>query len=149
MIMKTLEQPRLTGPGLCRANPSSRASSRFIGIDAGGETLKLAALLSDEAGLRIGRCEILEHGRKPGPMLLDALRRWDWAGTSGAAVGGRFAGQIRLPRIPAKQAQLRGARFLLGDRPVTIVNIGSHGFSVLEARAHGPARFRENNRCSQ
>ena len=130
-------------------NPAGRGSSRFIGIDAGAETIKLVELLRDEDGLRIGRREILEHGKRPGPVLLDALRRWDWQEAGGAAVSGRFSGHIRLPRIPTKQALLRGSRYFVGDEPVTVVNIGSHGFSVLEQRANGLAMFRENSRCSQ
>ena len=39
--------------------------------------------------------------------------------------------------------------FLRGNEPTTIVNIGSHGFSVLELRANGLSVFRENSRCSQ
>ncbi len=73
----------------------------------------------------------------------------DWQTVSNAAVTGRFSPQIHLPRIPAKQAQLRGCRFLFGDGPITVINIGSHGFSVLEVRANGITVFRENNRCSQ
>jgi predicted CoA-substrate-specific enzyme activase len=125
------------------------APSRFIGIDAGAETVKLVELVRDEDGLRVGRREIFEHGKKPGPALLDALQRWNWDLASGAAVSGRFASQVKLPRIPTKQAQLRGYRFLFGDEPATVVNIGSHGFSVLELRANGLTVFRENSRCSQ
>ena len=123
--------------------------SRFIGIDVGAETLKVVELLHSESGWRIGRREIIEHGKKPAPALLDVLNRMDWQTASKAAVTGRFAPQITLPRIPTKQAQLRGCRLLFGDSPVTVINIGSHGFSVLEVRANGITMFRENNRCSQ
>ena len=148
-VMKTLNHPGLTFSEHCTANLADRNSCRFIGIDAGAETLKLVELLRDEDGLRIGRREILEHGQQPGPVLLDALRRWDWQEADGAAASGRFAGQVRLPRIPTKQALLRGCRHFFGDEPVTLVNIGSHGFSVLEQRAGGLTMFRENSRCSQ
>jgi predicted CoA-substrate-specific enzyme activase len=125
------------------------ACSRYLGIDAGAETLKLVELLREEGGLRIGRREILEHGKKPGPVLLEALRSWNWSQVNRASVTGRFAAQVNLPGIPTKQAQLRGYQFLFGNEPATIVNIGSHGFSVLEVRAGGQTVFRENSRCSQ
>ncbi len=147
--MKTLEPSGFAGSRLCPADPVNRPPSRFIGIDAGAESIKLVELLRDEAGLRIGRREILEHGSRPGPVLLAALRRWQWSDADGAATSGRFAAQIRLPPVPTKQALLRGSRFFLGDGPVTVINIGSHGFSVLEVRANGLTRFRENSRCSQ
>ena len=123
--------------------------SRIIGIDAGTETLKLVELLRHEDGWRVGRREVIEHGKKPAPALLDALSRIDWQTASKAAVTGRFSPQIHLPKIPIKQAQLRGCRFLFGDCPITVINIGSHGFSVLEVRADGTSVFRENSRCSQ
>jgi activator of 2-hydroxyglutaryl-CoA dehydratase len=120
-----------------------------VGIDAGAETLKVVELLRDEAGLHLGSREHFEHAKKPGAVLQEMLRRWNWREVNGACVTGRFAGQINLSPIPAKQAQLRGCQFLFGHEPATIVNIGSHGFSVLEVRASGQTVFRENSRCSQ
>ena len=148
--MNTNLFPVASRPG-ARGSESSAASAsaRFIGIDAGAETIKLVELRRAGDGLRVSRHEILEHGKNPGPALLEALRRWDWGTADGAAVSGRFAGQTGLPRVPTKQALLRGYRFSFGDEPATIVNIGSHGFSVLELRASGQTVFRENSRCSQ
>jgi predicted CoA-substrate-specific enzyme activase len=125
------------------------APSRFVGIDVGAETVKLVELLRDGNGLRIERIEILEHGKTPGPVLREMLCHWDWPDVAGAAASGRFSSQINLPRVPTKQAQLRGYRFLFGDEPATIINIGSHGFTVLEVRGNGLTVFRENSRCSQ
>ena len=125
------------------------AASRFVGIDAGAETVKLVELMGDCDGLRIERIEILQHGQIPGPVLRETLCHWDWSDVAGAAVSGHFSSQINLRRIPAKQAQLRGYHYLFGDEPATIVNIGSHGFTVLEVRANGLTVFRENSRCSQ
>jgi predicted CoA-substrate-specific enzyme activase len=127
----------------------SQGAARFIGIDAGADTIKLLELIRDGAGFQISRRRTLEHGKTPGVVLLKALREWQWDGASAAAVTGRFASQVRLPRIPSKQAQVRGYKFLFGDRAATIVNIGSHGFSVLELRENGITIFRENSRCSQ
>jgi predicted CoA-substrate-specific enzyme activase len=122
---------------------------RFLGFDVGTETVKLVEVHREDGKLRVRQFEIFEHGKKPGPQLLELLPRWNWPGVSGAAVTGRFSTQINLPRVPAKQALLRGYRHLFGNEPATIVNIGSHGFSVLELRANGLTVFRENSRCSQ
>jgi activator of 2-hydroxyglutaryl-CoA dehydratase/predicted nucleotide-binding protein (sugar kinase/HSP70/actin superfamily) len=131
------------------ASSSESVGTRFIGIDAGAETIKLIEVQRNEDGLRVSRREIVEHGQQPGPALVAALLCWDWDAADGAAVSGRFAGQIKLSRVPTKQALLRGYLFSFGDEPATIVNIGSHGFSVLELRASGQTVFRENSRCSQ
>ena len=111
--------------------------------------MKLVELLRDADGLRIERTEILEHGKNPGRVVPETLEAWDWPDVAGAAVSGRFSPQINLRRIPAKQAQWRGYQFLFGNMPATIVNIGSHGFTVLEVRDSGATVFRENSRCSQ
>ena len=147
--MNTLAQRNGRETGNRTADLSPTPCARFIGIDAGAETIKLVELLRDENGVRFGRREIIEHGKKPGPALLEALRRWDWGCAAGAAISGRFASQVRLPGLPAKQAQLRGLQYHFGLQPATVINIGSHGFSVLEVRDKGVTMFRENSRCSQ
>jgi len=122
---------------------------RFVGIDVGAETIKVAEVLREGDRWALGRRELLEHGKQPGPRLVELLRGWDWPGVRRAAVSGRLSQQVRLPRVPAQHAQARGFRFLLGHRPATLVSIGSQGFSVLELRANGTEVFRENSRCSQ
>ena len=127
----------------------SNNGSRFLGVDAGAETLKLVELRQADGRLSVVRRELVEHGKNPGQRLREILGNWDWPTLKGATVTGRFLSQINLPGIPAKQALLRGYRHLYGDEPATLVNIGSHGFSVLELRANGLTVFRENSRCSQ
>ena len=53
-------------------------AERFVGIDAGAETLKLAEIVADEDGFRLLRREMLEHSKRPGPALVEALASWDW-----------------------------------------------------------------------
>ncbi len=122
---------------------------RYVGIDIGAETIKLVELLLRPDGLKVVRREVIRHGKHPAPGLVEALRRWDWERIDGAAVTGGFAAQFNLTRIPTKQSQLRGYRFFFAGAPGTIVDIGSHGFSVLELRPSGLAVFRQNSRCSQ
>jgi activator of 2-hydroxyglutaryl-CoA dehydratase/predicted nucleotide-binding protein (sugar kinase/HSP70/actin superfamily) len=126
-----------------------RQALRYIGIDAGAENIKVVEVSRTAEILEVTRREVIEHGKKPGVALVELLGRWDWSSAAGAAITGRFAKQVRLPRIPGKQAQIRGFRFLGGEGPATVVNIGSHGFSVLEMRSSELAVFRENSRCSQ
>jgi predicted CoA-substrate-specific enzyme activase len=128
---------------------TENAELRFIGIDAGAETLKLVEVFHGSNGFRVGRQEVIEHGKKPAPVLQEALHRLDWQSAAGAAVTGRFSPQINLPRVPTKQSQLRGCRYRFGEIPLTVINIGSHAFSVLELRDGDINVFRENSRCSQ
>ncbi|MBW2509330.1 MAG: CoA activase [Deltaproteobacteria bacterium] len=122
---------------------------RYIGIDVGAETIKLVELIGERGALRWTRREIVDHHKNPGDELVSLLSGWDWEQIDGAAVTGRLGRLVALMRVPAKQAQAAGERFLLGDTPATVVAIGSHGFSVLELRAAGVEIFRENSRCAQ
>ncbi len=125
-------------------------ASRFIGLDIGAETIKAVELSPEKNGeLRWGRRAVVEHHKNPASTLQKVLKDWDWSSVQGAAVSGRFASQVDLPHIPVKQAQISGFRWLFPDQTATIVSMGSHGFSVLEAREGGVDVFRENSRCSQ
>ncbi|MBI2889353.1 MAG: CoA activase [Nitrospirae bacterium] len=122
---------------------------RYLGIDIGAEAVKLAELVRSGDRLVWSRRHLVEHHKKPWPLLGDILRQWEWEGLDGVAVTGRLSRQIALPRVPTQQAQAAGCRHLRPEAPATLVSIGSHGFSVLELRASGTDVFRENSRCSQ
>jgi activator of 2-hydroxyglutaryl-CoA dehydratase/predicted nucleotide-binding protein (sugar kinase/HSP70/actin superfamily) len=124
-------------------------SGRFLGIDIGAETIKVVELERQDGVLRWTRRRLLEHGKQPGPVLQQMLRELDWDSVEAAAVSGRLSRQVRLPRVPTKQAQAKACQYLLNGEPTTVVSIGSHGFSVLELRASRRDVFRENSRCSQ
>ena len=120
-----------------------------MGLDVGAETLKVVELVREKGALRVRHLEIVEHGKQPGACLLDLLESRSWSEVASATATGRFSSQINLTNVPTKQALLRGYRFMFGNEPATIVNIGSHGFCILELRANGLTVFRENGRCSQ
>jgi activator of 2-hydroxyglutaryl-CoA dehydratase/predicted nucleotide-binding protein (sugar kinase/HSP70/actin superfamily) len=122
---------------------------RFLGLDLGAETLKIAELTRAGGKLCWTRRLLVEHEKEPGPRLQGLLSGLEWEGARGAAATGRFGRLVRLPLVPVKEAQAVGHRFLHGDGPATVVSIGSHGFSVLELRDSGVEVFRENSRCSQ
>ena len=123
--------------------------ARFVGIDAGAETIKVVELVCERGRLRWTRRAIGEHHQDPAACLQALLRDWNWTEIDGATASGRLGRRLDLPHVPTKQAQIGGAGFLLGDEPVTVVSIGSHGFSILERRGNGLEIFRENSRCSQ
>jgi predicted CoA-substrate-specific enzyme activase len=123
--------------------------ARYIGIDVGAESIKVVELGGEGGTLRWTRRQVVEHHKDPGNALLGLLGGWDWDRVDGAAVSGRLGRQVSLLRVPAKQAQAAGLRFLFGTAPATVVSIGSHGFSVLELREVGVEVFRENSRCAQ
>ncbi len=148
-FMSNTQPPHAGSAEVALPSGERRIGSRFLGIDLGAETVKLVELLGASDGWCVGRRQILEHRKQPGPVLVEALRDWDWPTLNGSAVTGRFASQLNLSRLPVKQAALRGYRFCLGEQPGTVVNIGSHGFWVLELRENGLTVFRENSRCSQ
>jgi predicted CoA-substrate-specific enzyme activase len=123
--------------------------SRFVGIDVGAEAIKVVEITTDDGAPRWTRRQVADHDKEPAAALLALLADWDWPGIDGAAVTGRFSRLVRLDRVPTKQAQSLGFRFIGDDQPATLVSIGGHGFSVLELRESGLEVFRENSRCSQ
>ena len=128
---------------------SASRSHRFIGIDIGAETLKVAELVRDNGSPSWVRRRLVEHGKDPGTLLVPILKEWDWDSVAGAAVTGRLSRKVQLPRIPARQALAHGFRYFFPDRRGTVVSLGSHGFAVLELRDNGHEVLRENSRCAQ
>ncbi|MBI3184327.1 MAG: CoA activase [Myxococcales bacterium] len=124
-------------------------AERFIGIDIGAETVKVAEVTREGESLRWTRRAIAEHHQEPRWALTLLLQDFDWGGLKGAASTGRLSRLLGLPRVPPKQALSSGLKQRFGDEPATVVSIGAHGFSVLEVRQNGTDVFRENSRCSQ
>jgi predicted CoA-substrate-specific enzyme activase len=124
---------------------------RFVGVDAGAETVKVVELVDRPDGLAWTRRARLEHQKAPGPAVRELLLGWGLDGVAGAIATGRLGRQLALGRVPAKQARIAGHRFLHGERPAVVVDVGAHGFSVLElGEGDGAAAgYRENPRCSQ
>lgn len=124
-------------------------SERYMGIDVGAESVKVAEVVRVGGGLRWAGRWAAEHGKAPEAAVRELLAAVGWAGVRGAAATGRCAQQLRLARVPTQQAQAAGFRFVRPERAGTVVSIGGHGFSVLELRPSGTEVFRENSRCSQ
>ncbi len=122
---------------------------RFLGVDAGAETVKVVELVARPGELVWLRRARLEHHKAPGAAVRELLRQWGWDDVGGAFASGRLGRQLALSRVPAKQARIAGVRFLHGPGPAVIVDIGAHGFSVVELGGGEDADYRENPRCSQ
>ncbi|MBN2340893.1 MAG: CoA activase [Deltaproteobacteria bacterium] len=123
---------------------------RTLGIDIGAETIKVVELTRQENQTPTWtRRSVVQHHKEPVATLEKILADYDWSTLYNAAVTGRLSRTVNLSRIPIKQSQIKGFEFLFGDKPATIVSIGSHGFSVLELRDTNIEMFRENSRCSQ
>jgi predicted CoA-substrate-specific enzyme activase len=121
----------------------------YVGIDVGAETVKIVELTRQDGRLLWTGRWLAEHCKQPAKALRALLSEVRWEEVAGAAATGRFSRQLTLDRVPTKQAQAAGFRFLGKANSATIVSIGSHGFSVLELRPSGAEIFRENSRCSQ
>ncbi|MFH2005395.1 MAG: acyl-CoA dehydratase activase-related protein [bacterium] len=130
---------------------AQREADQYLGIDAGAESLKLVLCQRNEQGtLDVVRRELREHHKEPIRTLEAMLQPLDWQRIAGASSTGRLSRLLTLQRIPVKQAQIAGVRHCHPAlSTVTVVSIGSHGFSVLEIRDGDVQIFRENSRCSQ
>jgi activator of 2-hydroxyglutaryl-CoA dehydratase/predicted nucleotide-binding protein (sugar kinase/HSP70/actin superfamily) len=121
----------------------------YVGFDVGVEAIKAVEVVRAGAAVRVLRHACVEHDKDPGRALRSLLAQYPGRAATGAASTGRLARLLTLPHIPAKQAQSKAFRALIGDQPATLVCIGSRGFSVLELRGNGLEVFRQNGRCSQ
>ena len=90
--------------------------TRTIGIDIGAETIKIAEIVAEGDELNVTRRAIREHRKEPASVLVEMLGELDWDSLDGAAVTGRMSRQVRLPRIPVKQAQMSGFELLVADQ---------------------------------
>ena len=122
---------------------------RYLGIDMGAEAVKVSELLGASGDWQPGRRILREHHKDPAGCLRAILESLDWDTVQGATVTGRLGRQVGLARVPLRQALGTGVRLAHGDRPITVVSIGSRGFSVLELQEGGREGFRENGRCAQ
>lgn len=122
---------------------------RYLGIDLGAENIKIAEIIEENGALRLGRNIMAAHHKEPKQTLGNMLQTFDYDSVTGCAICGRLSRSAKMMKVPEKQARAEGFRFLIDDQEVSVVSIGSHGFSVLELRKDGSEILRENTRCSQ
>ena len=65
---------------------------RFLGVDAGAETVKVVELVDRPGGLVWHRRARLEHHKAPGPAVREVIREWGWDGVDGAVASAAVAG---------------------------------------------------------
>ena len=123
---------------------------RYLGLDIGAECVKLAELVRTNGRLSLARTWISEHHKDPGRTLLRLCEEAGWEGLWGAAATGRLAPAVKLQRLPTKVAVAEGVALRMPALGTcAVVSIGAHGFAVVELRANGVRRIKENSRCSQ
>ena len=99
---------------------------RYIGIDVGAETIKLAEVGGYDDGLRLVRHAIVPHGKEPGARLLEVLQTWDWRTVSSVAATGR------LGELPPVEPDLRPD--LPGGDPAFDVVVRGYRMDEVDAR---------------
>ena len=142
-------QPVLGRPDACALSDTPRPHASFPG---GGRRRR------DGEGGRAGRpswrprmAQARPAGapQGAGPRRPRAHPGVGMGGVGGAVATGRLSRQLALDRIPGKQARIARPSVLRAGRAV-IVDIGAHGFSVLELGDGDHAAYREEkSRCSQ
>ncbi len=121
-----------------------------LGIDMGAETLKVALVEQREGGPHFLELEFELHRKEPVAALRRLLLRKGWDRIESVAMTGRLRACVAAYPVPAKAALRIGLETLRPELDAaTILDIGAHGFSVLELPGHGQDFFRQNSRCSQ
>jgi predicted CoA-substrate-specific enzyme activase len=123
---------------------------RYLGIDLGAETIKFILLERENGRLVITSDYILAHDKNPIHAFKKGISKFDWESLTSVVTTGRISRVLNVERVPTKAALAKGVSYKYSEiKPITVVSIGSHGFSVLELRMGNQQIFRENSRCSQ
>ena len=122
----------------------------LVGLDIGAETVKAVALRRGPGGRLSCAAKILiEHRKNPEAALRRILERLPTDARTLALATGRLSRAFRFARAPLRHAAAVRAGRLFPNRELTLISIGSRGFSVLELHSDGMEVYRENSRCSQ
>ena len=123
---------------------------RYLGIDLGAETIKFILLERRKGQLVITYEFIVAHDKNPLHAFKKGISKLDWESLTSVVTTGRISRVLNVERVPTKAALAKGVSYKYPEiKPITVVSIGSHGFSVLELRSGNQQIFRENSRCSQ
>ena len=121
---------------------------KYLGIDIGAETIKLAVFEKDGSSMKWTSSTVLPHEGDVERILQETLG--EKPGFAGVGVTGRGAGRLRLMQIPLPRALEAGVRFVHPELTrFTVLDAGAHGYCVLEVHDENTRIFRENTRCSQ
>lgn len=124
--------------------------SYYVGVDIGAEMVKAVSVQAHGGHLAITQRQSLAHHKDPHAALRTLLARLNAQSAAGIAATGRLQRVLRVDAVPTKAAMRRGVRLLHPELDaVTVISVGAHGFSVLEAGAHGEEWYQQNSRCSQ
>ncbi|MBU1219387.1 CoA activase [Myxococcota bacterium] len=125
-------------------------NNKYIGLDIGSESVKIVILEKNDYQINCTSRTVLEHNKNIAETLKIFFSTLDWDSINAVCATGRMAGILQCPSIPIPRALSAGFTYYNPDvENATIVNIGAHGFSVLEMRGSENQIYRENGRCSQ
>lgn len=121
-----------------------------LGIDVGTESAKVALVEVVNQRWRLLASWHRSHGKHPVAAIRGLLADVNLRELTCVAATGRLHAVVEASALPAKAALKKGVAALHGEvAAATVLNIGAHGFSVLEIHANGQDYFRQNTRCSQ
>jgi len=121
-----------------------------LGIDVGTESVKMALVELVYQRWRLVATWHRSHGKQPAAVIRRLLSEVNLRELTCVAATGRLHAVVDAASLPAKAALKQGFAAIHPDvEAATILNIGAHGYSVLELHASGQDFFRQNTRCSQ
>ncbi len=123
---------------------------RWLGLDVGSESIKFVILEEHGGNIKWTHSLVVDHKKVPIDTLREILSSYSADDFAGGAVTGRVAEILNLPKIPEPRAMVEGFLFFHPDAlPASLVDIGAHGFAVIEIRDRDRIIRRENSKCSQ
>ncbi|MBN2724042.1 MAG: CoA activase [Deltaproteobacteria bacterium] len=124
--------------------------NKYLGIDIGAETIKTAIIINDGMEVYCTSRTHFDHDKNPERVLKKYLKEVNPSSFDGICTTGRLSSLLDTSSIPIPKAMAAGFTFFNPDiTHGALVNIGGHGFSVLEMRGPDNHIYRENGRCSQ
>jgi predicted CoA-substrate-specific enzyme activase len=121
-----------------------------LGIDVGTESIKMALVELVNQRWRLVASWHRSHGKHPAATIRGLLADVNLREVTCVAATGRMHSIVEAASLPAKAALKKAFGAVHQElEAATILNIGAHGFSVLELHANGQDYFRQNTRCSQ
>lgn len=121
-----------------------------LGIDVGTESVKIALVELVNQNWQLVHSCTRGHGKQPAATIRALLADVNLRDVTCLATTGRLHGVVDGINLPATAALKKGFATVHHElTAATILNIGAHGFGVLELHANGQDYFRQNTRCSQ
>ena len=124
-----------------------------LGICIGASSIKVAELIDEGHGLRVGRTQVACHDCNPRDGLLQIQSQFDFASCDYLCVTGRkLKNLVNLPTITEPEATEHALRFLLAAGKSSfnaLLSLGSENFVLYELNEEGTIiDVRAGNKCA-